>query len=112
MAVEGFNGLHNLDDYDKLYLYQVQTPATYGGAKPRLHAFARNATLKLVPEQWEKDSPFSILAIEDFTNSDTDGSQEIVPPTQEDGFMHCPCIDVLVTSRYEVKEHLAYRCSH
>ncbi|EME43564.1 hypothetical protein DOTSEDRAFT_25490 [Dothistroma septosporum NZE10] len=91
-------------EYDPLYLYQQQTPASYSNAKPRLHAYAAGAVVKIVPRQWTFDGPLQALTIPDLDSEDDDGLENTfehaAPPPGADGFLHCPDVEVWVTSKY------------
>ena len=94
------------EDYELLYRYQQQTPASYVAVKPRLHAFAQDATVKFVPSQSPEYTAFVPLTLRDPNDDDgaPNDAESDAPPPQADGFIHCTGIDVWVTSEYEIKQ--------
>lgn len=99
---DSFYGRMLIEEWEPLFQYQQQTPASYDDARPRIHAIASGATVKLVPKQWRWESVFQHLTIQNFSDDGEDDSAEAAapPPNPDDSLIHCHPIDIWVTSRY------------
>ncbi|KAK4622163.1 hypothetical protein CLAFUW4_06878 [Fulvia fulva] len=97
---DSFYGRMLIEEWEPLFQYQQQTPASYDDARPRIHAIASGATVKLVPKQWRWESVFQHLTIQNFSDDGEDDSAEAAapPPNPDDTLIHCHPIDIWVTS--------------